>query len=239
MKNKEFFYRQYDKINWEKQEKTRINVNINDFILKEIISQSKNKTLKIFDIGFGIGIFFEQLQKLSNKYSICAEGCEPSEKNYDYFSKNFKLKNKKLKLKTYRKSFFETITKSKYDFIVSVYSFPHILFGDLDATIKQIRSMLLPGGKFVLAVANEKYIKSKLKLKKDLFIESCLVKYKGKEYSEVLHYTDIPEIGKVIDYNRDEQLYLDLFKNNKFKLVSRKDFNDHGFICTIFVFGKN
>jgi 2-polyprenyl-3-methyl-5-hydroxy-6-metoxy-1,4-benzoquinol methylase len=238
MKNKEFFYRQYDKINWEKQEKTRINVNINDFILKEIISQNKNKTLKLFDIGFGIGIFFEQLQKLSNKYSICAEGCEPSEKNYDYFSKHFKLKNKKLKLKTYRKTFFETNTKTKYDFILSVYSFPHILIDDLDKTVKQIRAMLLPKGKFILAVANEKYIKTKLKSKKDLFIEESKVKYKGKEYNEVLHYTDIPEIGKVIDYNRDESLYLDLFSNNKFKLKYRKDFNDHDFICTIFVFEK-
>lgn len=238
MKNKEFFYRQYDKINWEKQEKTRINVNINDFILKEIISQSKNKTLKIFDIGFGIGIFFEQLQKLSNKYTIYAEGCEPSEKNYDYFSKHFKLKNKRLKLRTYKKTFFETNTKSKYDFILSVYSFPHILIDDLDKTAKQIKSMLLPNGKFVLAVANENYIKEKLRLKKDLFIESCKVKYKNKKYNEVLHYTDIPKIGKVIDYNRNESLYLDLFKGNKFKLIKKEDFNDHGFICTIFVFEK-
>ena len=238
MKNKEFFYRQYDKINWEKQEKTRINVNINDFILKNIIALSKSKQLRIFDIGFGIGIFFEQLQKLSNKYSIIADGCEPSEKNYDYFTKHFKSKNKKLKLHTFEKSFFEVNTKTKYDFIVSVYSFPHILFDDMDKTVKQIYSMLLPKAKFVLAVANENYIKEKLRTKKDLFIEDTKVKYKNKEYNEVLHYTDIPEIGKVIDYNRDEKLYLDLFDNNKFKLIKKEDFNDHGFICTIFVFEK-
>ena len=37
MKNKEFFYQQYDKINWENQEKTKINSFVNNFIIKEII----------------------------------------------------------------------------------------------------------------------------------------------------------------------------------------------------------
>ena len=36
MKNKSFFYLQYNKINWENQEKTKINSNVNDFITKKI-----------------------------------------------------------------------------------------------------------------------------------------------------------------------------------------------------------
>jgi len=51
-----------------------------------------------------------------------------------------------------------------------------------------------------------------------------------------LHYSDIPEIGKIIDYNREENFYLDLLKNNGFELFSKKNLEDNGFICTVFVF---
>ena len=73
---------------------------------------------------------------------------------------------------------------------------------------------------------------------KDLFIEENIVEYNNKKYEELLHYSDIPEIGKIIDYNREEKFYIDLFKNNGFKLVSKKDLDDKGFICTVFVFQK-
>ena len=69
MKNKEFFYLQYDKINWENQEKTKINSLVNNFIIKEIISKNKGKTIRIFDIGFGIGFFIKMLySKLTKSY---------------------------------------------------------------------------------------------------------------------------------------------------------------------------
>ena len=61
----------------------------------------------------------------------------------------------------------------------------------------------------------------------------------GKKYKEILHYSDIPEIGKIIDYNREEQYYLDLFKRNNLKLVEKKALDDNGFVCTIFVFEKS
>jgi hypothetical protein len=60
----------------------------------------------------------------------------------------------------------------------------------------------------------------------------------GKSYKEVLHYTDIPEIGKVIDYNREEAFYFDLFSNNGFTLENKEDLNDNGFMCSLFVFQK-
>jgi len=41
MKNKEFFYQQYDKIRWENQEKTKINSFIYDFIIQNIILKKK------------------------------------------------------------------------------------------------------------------------------------------------------------------------------------------------------
>ena len=64
MKNKEFFYQQYDKINWENQEKTKINSFVNNFIIKEIILKKKGQDISIFDIGFGIGFFFFKMISL-------------------------------------------------------------------------------------------------------------------------------------------------------------------------------
>ncbi len=98
--------------------------------------------------------------------------------------------------------------------------------------------MLTKKGKFILIVANEKYLDRKLKTERDLSIESGDVSFKGKKYKEVLHYSDIPKIGKVIDYNRESSFYIDLFQKNKFVLKQKKDINDASFICTLFVFEK-
>jgi hypothetical protein len=99
--------------------------------------------------------------------------------------------------------------------------------------------MLNKEGKFILVVSNEKYLERKLKEKKDLFIEKNSIQFDNKTYKEILHYTEIPEIGTLIDYNREERFYVDLFKQNGFDLESKKDLDDNGFICTIFVFSKH
>ncbi len=90
MKNKEFFYLQYDKVNWQNQEKTKINSFVNNFVIQTIISKKKGDDIKIFDIGFGIGFFLRMLQKnLSKSFkNIILEGCEPSYKNYKNFKSN-------------------------------------------------------------------------------------------------------------------------------------------------------
>ena len=98
--------------------------------------------------------------------------------------------------------------------------------------------MLEQDGKFILVVANETYIEEKLKSLKDLFIERNTVELDGKKYREILHYSDIPKIGKLIDYNREEQFYPSLFKKYGLELNIKKDLNDSGFICTVFVFKK-
>ena len=98
--------------------------------------------------------------------------------------------------------------------------------------------MLKVKGKFILVLADEKYLEDKLKTEKDLFIETRDLTYNGKKYKEILHYSDIPKIGKIIDYNREEKFYLDLFKNNKFTLRHKENINDSDFICTLFVFEK-
>ncbi len=98
--------------------------------------------------------------------------------------------------------------------------------------------MLNEKGKFILVVADEKYLEEKLKDKRDLFIERNIIKMDGREYKEVLHYSDIPKIGKVIDYNREESFYIDLFKKKGFELSQKNSLNDNGFICTIFSFEK-
>lgn len=240
MKNKEFFYLQYNKIDWQNQEKTKINFSVNDFIIRNIIAKKNGNKVKIFDIGFGVGFFARILgEKLSKNFKyIVFEGCEPSSKNYENFkSRPFDLKN--LKLKTFNKTFLQTKTNTKFDFITAIYVFTHFESDELNNVAKRIYSMLNDNGIFILVVANEKYLKKKLNSRKDLFIEKNNIEFEGEKYKEVLHYSEIPQIGTIIDYNREEKFYLDLFKKNGFDLDLKKDLDDNGFICTVFVFKKN
>jgi len=240
MKNKNFFYLQYDKINWENQNKTRINASVNDFIIKEYFSKKNGQKIKIFDIGIGIGFFIKMLYKnLTKKYKhIFIEGCEPSKKNYDYFLKKKLLVRTKDSVKIHNKTFQGVQTNEKFDFITAIYVFPHFTLEDLEGIAKKIYSMLDKKGKFILVVADEKYLEEKLKDKRDLFIERNTIEMGGRKYKEVLHYSDIPQIGKVIDYNREESFYIDLFKKSGFELSQKNNLNDNGFICTIFSFEK-
>lgn len=239
MKNKNFFYQQYNKINWENQEKTKINFFIYN-IIQEIILKKKDPSIKIFDIGFGIGVFMKMLcRNLTKSYKdVIIEGCEPSDKNYNYFIKKQLNIKKNVKLKDYNKTFLDVQTDKKFDFITAIYVFPHFVSDELEEITKKIYSMLDEEGKFILVVANEKYLEEKLKTKKDLFIEKNTINLNGRSYKEILHYSDIPKIGKVIDYNREEKFYIDLFKKNNFKLVQKKDLDDSGFIFTIFIFER-
>lgn len=241
MKNKEFFYQQYNKIDWENQEKTKINSFVNNFIIQNIILKKKSPDIKIFDIGFGIGFFYKMLQPflLKNYKNILLEGCEPSEKNYKYFrTENLPKINKKIKLRIYNKSFQDLELNKKFDFVTAIYIFPHFLSEDLEKVTKKINSLLENKGKFILVVANERYLREKLKSKKDLFIEDNIIKFNEKNYREFLHYSNIPEIGRLVDYNREERFYIDLFEKKNFKIIQKKDLNDNGFICTVFVFEK-
>lgn len=238
MKNKEFFYLQYDKINWQNQEKTKINSFVNNFIIQNIIKKKDGGEIKIFDIGFGIGFFFQMLQEsLSKSFkSIILEGCEPSHKNYEYFASKPFIEN--TRLRTFNKTFLQTDTETKFDFLTAIYVFPHFTFDELYDVANKIHSMLNNEGKFVLVVANEKYLEEKLESRKDLFIEENTLEFDEKQYKEILHYSEIPGIGTIIDYNREEKFYIDLFEKNGFDLCLEKDLDDNGFICTIFVFSK-
>ncbi len=239
MKNKEFFYLQYNKLNWQNQERTKINFLVNDYIIQNIITKKTGDEIRIYDIGFGVGFFEKMLaEELKDKYKrISLRGCEPSEKNFKYFKSKDKLL-KGIDLVVFNSDFLETKSDQEFDFLTAIYVFPHFESEELEKVVKKINSMLKDGGKFVLVVANEKYIEDKLKSKRDLFIERNKIEYRGKNYSEVLHYSEIPEIGTVIDYNREEKYYLDLFLSNGFELSKKKDLNDNGFICTVFVFDK-
>lgn len=235
MKNKEFFYLQYDKIDWQNQEKTKINSSVNSFIIDSIISKKTGDSISVFDIGFGIGLFLRTLEKSLRKTyrTITLEGCEPSAKNYSYF-----ISGPSTTIEPYNQTFLKTRTSTRFDFMTAIYVFPHFCSDELDQVAKRIFSLLKAEGRFILVVANEKYLEKKLKEKMDLFIEKNTIEYKGQEYKEVLHYSEIPQIGKVIDYNREERFYLDLFRNNGFELDSKHDLDDNGFICTIFVFSR-
>lgn len=241
MKNKNFFYLQYNKIDWKNQEKTKINFKINNYIIKNILLKKKGGDITLFDIGFGIGIFFKMISNALVRHykNIIIEGCEPSKRNYNYFlQKTRKTIKQSITLKTYNKTFLNTYTDAKFDFITAIYVFPHFVFSDIEKTVKKIHSMLREKGKFILILAEEKYLERKLKTEKDLFIEKNNIFYAGKKYKEILHYSDIPEIGKIIDYNREKTFYVDLFRRNKFILKQKRDINDSGFICTLFVFER-
>jgi len=240
MKNKKFFYLQYNKINWENQERTRINFRIYDYIVKNILQKKRGDKISVFDIGVGIGLFPKILCRDLRKHyrDVVIEGCEPSKRNYRYFLRKKPQRVEGTILSVHNKTFLNVHTKTKFNFITAIYVFPHFVFNELGKTIKKIRSLLTAKGKFVLVVANEKYLERKLKTEKDLSIESGNVFLDGKKYKEVLHYSDIPKIGKVIDYNREESLYVDLLRKNWFVLKQKKNINDGGFICTLFVFEK-
>mgnify|MGYP000892638207 CR=1 FL=1 len=241
MKNKDFFYLQYNKINWKNQEKTKINAFINEYIIQNIVLKQKLDEIALFDIGFGIGFFIKMLiDNLKGKYqNIIIEGCEPSKVNYDYWlSLKLNEDNDKIQILTYKKPFQDVETDKKFDFITAIYVFPHFLSEDMEEIAKKIHTMLKSDGKFILILAEENYLKEKLKSEKDLFIETNNITYNGKSYKEILHYSDIPEIGKVIDYNKEESFYLDLFDDNNFKLRNKEKLNDNGFICTLFIFEK-
>ncbi len=77
MKNRDFFYLQYNKINWRNQEKTKINFRIYDYIIKNILLKKGSNNIAIFDIGFGIGCFLKMLLLNLRGYyrNIIIEGC--------------------------------------------------------------------------------------------------------------------------------------------------------------------
>src|SRR3989344_9212292 len=165
MENKDFYYQQYNKINWPNQEKTKINQKVNQFIIRDIISNKNQSKIKIFDIGFGIGFFLEMLQQsLQNK--VILSGCEPSEKNYLYFLRK-NLKN----ITAYNKPFLNIKTNRKFDFITAIYVFPHFISDDIEKVVKEIYFLLNNKGNFVLAVANERYLQEKLEKQENLFLE--------------------------------------------------------------------
>jgi 2-polyprenyl-3-methyl-5-hydroxy-6-metoxy-1,4-benzoquinol methylase len=240
MRNPSFFYQQYQKINWANQEKTKINQGINEFIIKNIILKKKGDSVKVFDVGFGIGFFIKMLYKaLRTRYKeIVIEGCEPSKKNYNYFIKKAPKIRKGVKLKTYNSTFLDTQTDEKFDFITVIYVFTHFVDEELKQVVEKIDFMLKEGGKLILIVANEAYLEEKLKVMKDLSIEKNFIYFNGKKYKEFLHYSDIPKIGKIIDINREERFYVDLFKKYGFRVDDKINFNDSGFLATIFVFQK-
>ena len=233
MKNPNFFFQQYDKINWVNQDKTHLNVSVNKFIIDEIISKN-SIPLSLFDIGSGIGFFIRILkEKFGDDIKI--SGCEPSKKSYDYFINSDIDKNN---VKIYQDTFQDLNTEEKFDFITAIYVFPNFIETDLIGVTRKISSMLKDGGKMIIVVSNEEYLRNKLETKKDLFIEKNTIEFKGVEYKEYLHYVEIPDMGTVIDYDREEDYYKALLEDNGLKLVNKDNLKSDEYICTVFTFEK-
>lgn len=241
MKNRHFFYLQYNKIDWKNQLNTKINSYIYRQIIEDVLLKYRGDSISVFDLGFGIGFFLNMLiRALPARFSkVILSGCEPSTVNFENrlpLERLAKLKGVKVSL--HRSMFQQLQTKDKFDFLVSTYVFPSFILDDLNDVTARAYKMIKPGGKFILVVANEKYLEEKIRLEKDLSIEVQEAKLNGKRYKEILNYAEIPKIGKVVDYNREERLYYDLFKKHGFRLSKRSVLNDHGFICTMLIFSK-
>ena len=70
--------------------------------------------------------------KLYGKYKkVTLAGCEPSEKNYNYFVKKLLSKKSNVELKLYKNTFQNLKLKEKFDFITAIYVFPHFEYHDL------------------------------------------------------------------------------------------------------------
>jgi cyclopropane fatty-acyl-phospholipid synthase-like methyltransferase len=233
MKNPDFFFEQYNKINWTNQDKNHLNEPVSEFVIDEIIAKIE-KPFNLFEIGSGIGFF---IKMLINKFGqdISISGCEPAEKSYNYFIQNNKYEN----VDVHNETFQNIKIDKKFDVITAIYVFPHFIEKDLIPVIKKIYEMLNDNGKFIMVVSNEVYLRNKLDTHKDLFIEQNIVKFKDKEYKEYLHYVDIPDMGTVIDYDREENYYQDIFEDCGFKLEKKDVRDSSGYLCTVFTFAKS
>lgn len=239
MKERNIFYSQYDNIDWINQEKTKINSVVHDYIISKIFDNIRKDDVRIFDIGFGIGLFLEKLsERLAGCFDkIIIDGCEPSSRNYRYY-KSRKIRNKSNINNTFNKTFLETSIDRKYDCVTAVYVFPNIVRDELEKTADKIYSILDNGGFFFLVTASEEYMKSVLDMCSNLIVSKERFEFDGSFYNEILHYTDIPEIGRILDLKRAEKFYQKLFIRCGLDLVLKKYLYDSGFIGTVHMFRK-
>jgi 2-polyprenyl-3-methyl-5-hydroxy-6-metoxy-1,4-benzoquinol methylase len=241
LSDKAFLYQQYNELDWPQQEKTNMNGFINAFIINQIIFAKQSLKIKIFDIGFGIGAFIRMMiEKTKENTELFIEGCEPSEKNYHYFSNALLPLRAGIRLKIHPNTFLQTQTEERFDFITAIYVFPHIVKEELSVTAKKIHAILEPGGSFIMVVANEKYLKEKIHTGRSAYtlLQQTQIEYDGKKYVEYLHYTDLPGIGRILDYSREENFYIDVFRKNGLCLVQKNDLEDSGYVCSVFEFRK-
>ncbi|MFA5211397.1 MAG: methyltransferase domain-containing protein [Patescibacteria group bacterium] len=241
MKDGNFFYEQYNKLNWIKQKNNKINYSVMDFIIDNIFLKDKIENIKIFDIGFGTGNFFEKIENKINNFSkknIIA-GCEPAIKNYK-FVKNKITKFKNIKLKISNKSFLETSFKNKFNYIAAIYVFPHFVVKDFSKIIKKIKIMLEKKGKFILVISKDLDLKNNeiVNDKKYNFINQEDFVFKGKKYKQFLHTTKIKNVGNIAGYRRSEQFYIDLFLKNDFSLIEKKYIKNNEFNSAVLVFSR-
>lgn len=239
MQNHDFSYRQYDRLHWQQQAQTQINTSLHDYIIREIIAGHPGDEIRVFDLGFGIGLLFERLNALlqGNYSRICMEGCEPSVRNYAGFQSGNAGKGAAT-IRTENLPFLQYQTESRFDFITAVYVFTHLPSDELEAVAEKISRMLDNNGQFILVVASEKFLEEQMDKGNYRLIEKSSMEFNGKQYWQTLHYSDVPQIGSIIDNSRSEQLYQDLFAKYGMHLRSRREMTDQGFRCSVAVYGK-
>jgi cyclopropane fatty-acyl-phospholipid synthase-like methyltransferase len=174
-------------------------------------------------MGFGVGFFISMLYRsLSAHRNITIEGCEPAEKNYHFYKTPVKLRPG-IKIKTYNKTFLATNTTQKFNFITAIYVFPHFVSEDLEATVQKINLLLKQNGKFILVVANEAYLKEKLRSTKDLFIEKTALIIMAKNTMKSCTIPTFRKLAKILIIT-EKMLFTSTYSKTITSSLSQKKF---------------
>jgi ubiquinone/menaquinone biosynthesis C-methylase UbiE len=241
MKNDNFLSFQYEELDWFKQEEAKINVNINRYIIEEIILRKKSKSINLFDMGFGVGFFIKMFyKKVQDIYDrIIIEGCEPSEKSFSKFKKS-EVEIKNGHYLNLNKSFFLDlkIEDDKFDVLTSIYIFNCLKFGELEKTFEKIANILKSGGLFFLVVSSDNCFLERVRKDKSLIIKKDILEFGGSKYKEITHYTDLEGLGRIVDCNRETSLYIDLAKKYNLSLLEKKEVFDNDLISSVLIFEK-
>ncbi len=242
MKNNDFLFSQYEEeVDWFKQEEANINAGINKYIIDEIVARKKSDSINLFDMGFGIGffieMFYERARDIYNNINI--EGCEPSEKSFSEFKKE-KIKLKDDHCLNLQNSFFLDLKEEggRFDVLTSVYVFNCLKFGELEENFNKISSMLKRKGLFFLVVSSDNCFLERVKKDQDLIIKEREIEFQGNKYREITHYTDLEGLGRIVDCNRETDLYIDMAKKKGLFLIEKQEVFDNNLISSVLIFEK-
>ncbi len=233
------FYQQYDAVEWSAQMGTHLNRKIYERIIAHI-KKNPSTELSLFDMGFGVGYFLSMLyDAFKDKYNhLLLAGCEPARKSYDYFVTHAPPASEN-KLSLSNDAFLEVHNEQKFDFVTAIYVLPNFSEELMPSVVRKICSLLKSEGEFIFATTQFQFIEQAISRHPSRVLKDAHFEYNGSLYRETLHWTELPGVGRIKDYNRERRYYLDLFKNGDFDLLQIEEFESDGFPTEIYYFQKN